>query len=65
MQHGMREECIANCSGDSVKNKHHWVLSLMMGDNICDNTGHSGGSHPGERGTLAGDMRVMLHCDTL
>ena len=26
----------------------------MMGDNICDNTGHSGGRHPGERGHWPG-----------
>ena len=24
----------------------------MMGDNICDNTGHSGGSDTGDHGTL-------------
>ena len=59
----MREECIANCSGDSVKNKHHWVWVAMMGDNICDNTGLS--VAPGGHGQWLSAPCVGLHCIAL
>ena len=57
----MREECIANCSGDSVKNKHHWVLSLDDGWQYLwqyraqrgQSPGGAGGHWPGHEGYAA------------